>query len=587
LQTNQRLEEVASQIDALVKAQTWKDAEQDRSFDDLVAKWSIFEQQTQALAKVRRVIKSLHFNKIADRASVILPAHKQTFQWIFDSEKFTNFATWLESTPTSQELGNLYWICGKAGSGKSTLMKFLSSHPQTCQLLRTWAGDNTLVIASHFFWNHGTPLQASEEGLYKTILTQAFRQVPELVPIICPARLDDINSLDPWGNDELLRSIELLASNSHLAIRLCVFIDGLDEFRGDHIDLLALIYRLSNSPNLKICVSSRPWIDFLRAFDTHPFKLRVQDLTRDDITLYVQDHLQSDIHFQKLQTQYTDDATLLVTQIVSRAEGVFLWVYLIMRSLLRGLRNSDSIGDLHRRLSLMPSDLERYFELMLGNIEDVYRERTSRTFQALVHVGGAVPVLMFYFMDLEELGPGYALDMGIAPYSMEEVVERAEEKRMRMIAQCKDLVYIHEQPDEPGFSALEAAFLHRTVADYFQTGKMYGLLAQQAGEGFDVRKAFCRASLAQLKTMARWTVGTMADLERVQVVWAQMQVSAGELEALTGVEGVVEASKGREIILNEMRGLTANWLGREQQQKHATGWVEGFWKRLDLVRGVF
>ena len=148
-------------------------------------------------------------------------------------------------------------------------------------------------------------------------------------------------------------------------------------------------------------------------------------------------------------------------------------------------------------------------------------------------------------------------------------------------------MYIHEQPDEPGFSALEAAFLHRTVADYFQTGKMYGLLAQQAGEGFDVRKAFCRASLAQLKTMARWTVGTMADLERVQVVWAQMQVSAGELEALTGVEGVVEASKGREIILNEMRGLTANWLGREQQQKHATGWVEGFWKRLDLVRGVF
>lgn len=39
--------------------------------------------------------------------------------------RWNDFVAWLE------EGDGLYWIAGKAGSGKSTLMKYIASHPST------------------------------------------------------------------------------------------------------------------------------------------------------------------------------------------------------------------------------------------------------------------------------------------------------------------------------------------------------------------------------------------------------------------------------------------------------------------------
>ena len=37
--------------------------------------------------------------------------------------------------------GELFWVAGRAGSGKSTFMKVLKHHPRTKKLLEKWAGD--------------------------------------------------------------------------------------------------------------------------------------------------------------------------------------------------------------------------------------------------------------------------------------------------------------------------------------------------------------------------------------------------------------------------------------------------------------
>lgn len=64
----------------------------------------------------------------------------------------------------------------------------------------------------------------------------------------------------------------------------------------------------------------------------------------------------------------------LQIEIVSRAQGVFLWVFLVVRSLVQGLTNADRITDLERRLRSLPTDLETYFRHMLDTIEDVYKQ---------------------------------------------------------------------------------------------------------------------------------------------------------------------------------------------------------------------
>jgi hypothetical protein len=73
---------------------------------------------------LRALLSSLRYNLMKDREGRIADAHQYTFQWLFTDThegKWANFKDWLESD------SKLYWITGKAGSGKSTLMKYICS----------------------------------------------------------------------------------------------------------------------------------------------------------------------------------------------------------------------------------------------------------------------------------------------------------------------------------------------------------------------------------------------------------------------------------------------------------------------------
>lgn len=281
---------------------------------------------------------------------------------VFNSSSGVNLSSWLE-----QENG-IYWIEGKPGSGKSTLMKFLLSDNRTTKMLRRWSGPSELIVASHFFWSAGTVLQKSQEGLFRALLYQIFTQCPEIIRKVCPRRFSDENELDcnvlsflgsdTWYRHELFQTFECIASLTNFPRKVCLFIDGLDEYGGDHPDLVRFLINLAKSPHIKICAASRPWYDFIDAFGKQKWRLSVQDLTNNDILLYINDNLEQNSQFQALKHRDTESATALVQEIRDKAQGVFLWIYLIIRSLLRGLRNVDGISDLRGRLNELPGELE-------------------------------------------------------------------------------------------------------------------------------------------------------------------------------------------------------------------------------------
>ena len=78
--------------------------------------------------------------------------------------------------------------------------------------------------------------------------------------------------------------------------------------------------------------------------------MRLQDLTQQDIQQYVSDKLEADIKMQRLAMARRHDVQGLIGEIVTSASGVFLWIRLVVASLLRGLGNDDSIDDLQARL---------------------------------------------------------------------------------------------------------------------------------------------------------------------------------------------------------------------------------------------
>jgi polynucleotide 5'-kinase involved in rRNA processing len=103
------------------------------------------------------MVQDLHFPLIDDRRQAIPEAHRKTFEWIFeepheDARRWSNFAKWLETG------SGVYWINGKAGSGKSTLMRYILDGSKARQHLKSWAGEASLEIAGFIFWNSGSAI---------------------------------------------------------------------------------------------------------------------------------------------------------------------------------------------------------------------------------------------------------------------------------------------------------------------------------------------------------------------------------------------------------------------------------------------
>jgi hypothetical protein len=334
-------------------------------------------------AKRRQLLESLDDQAKNARRNQIEESHSETFSWVFNDEiqrPWDSFTEWLScKDPT-------YWICGKAGSGKSTLVKFLVDHERTQQCLNEWAPDCS--IYSHFIWNSGTELQRSITGFLRSLLFQLFEANTYIMDDLMKnwSSLSRMRHPSDWSNSELEKMVlEALQAHSK---GICIFIDGLDEI--DQIDgpfgLLNLIERISavlQAKSLKFCVSSRPENAFKLRLGSCP-KLRLQDLTMLDIEVYAKDFVENKCSFDLSGIDERD----FIKEIVTKANGVFLWVSLALKSLQRGVANRDDPAKLMERLRKLPSELGKLYEEMLKRLGDddheLYSEEAAMIFNTFI-----------------------------------------------------------------------------------------------------------------------------------------------------------------------------------------------------------
>jgi len=392
-------------------------------------------------------------------------------------------------------------------------MKFICEHKDLATNLRRWSKDDQLVIACFFFWNAGRhALQKSQEGLLRSILYQVLRQSPDMISYASPGlwkRLISGESRDPFTENlttvQLLDTLQTISMHLNMSrARFCFFIDGLDEYEGNSNDIVRLIELLKSSPQVKMCISSRPWNEFEKAFgQDQSKKLYMQDLTKKDIRLYIRDTLEEDIGFQELKRR--DNRSLdLVKDIVDAAQGVFLWVFLVVRSLLEGLTNADRIVDLQRRLRLLPTDLNEYFERILFTVDNFYMKETAQMFQITLKSLGPLSLIAYWFIDQDK---SYLGNLEAGPVSQTTNDARLAQMRKRLNACCKGLLEVRlnsplqfRSKAHRDFFYLEVDFLHRTVRDFLQNPTMQIMLETWAGEAFHANIAISEALLAQVKT---------------------------------------------------------------------------------------
>lgn len=485
---------------------------------DLSTNISSLAKEVRSSASDQMLLNSLWADHINRRRATVESAHQETFKWVLDPSSPSKFDNWL------RYYNGIYWIMGKAGSGKSTLMKFLLDHTRTADSLTMWAGPKQLVIASYFFWNSGHSIQRSQEGLFRSLLYEILSQCPDLVRTVCAFKAATVRpfvkEVEPWTRQELWHAIEQLKDQSGVRARFCFFIDGLDEYDGDPNDIVTVLESLRSWPDIKLCISSRPWNEFKDAFGRYSdLQLALEDLTREDIKIYVRDTLEESSRFRALK--FKDDRSQdLVLEIVQKARGVFLWVVLVIKSLLTGLSNADRICDLQRRLRGFPETLEKYFGHMIASVEPMYREQTAQAFKFALEASEPLSLTMYSFLDDEDLDSVIAAPLN--PLTPEDILSRHDDMERRLSARCKGLLEIDSRPNKKHgqysypelFSEPTVQFHHRTVRDFLHTKDMQIMLSEYLKANFQPKVQFCKVLLAQLKVLDYGILGSNNFLPR-------------------------------------------------------------------------
>lgn len=465
-------------------------------FEDLKRSIDSLAAESTQMSRIIAFFKTLRFPEIQHRFSDILEAHQCTIHWAFD-DSCTTLPDWLENG------SGIYWITGLAGSGKSTFMKYVVSHASTAQMLRKWGGELEVTIASFFFWNLGLPMQKSQQGLYQSLLFQMFRHHFDLIEKLCP----DWDSLTLWTRKDLDEVFDRITTFDFGSRRFCIFIDGLDEYDGEEDDVIHTIKKIASCPNIKICVSSRPWNAFLDEFGDSSYHFAMQDFTESDINEYIsQELIGNKLFVECLERDSRFGSTS--EQLTKRAKGVWLWVHLIVKGLKRDLRSRETFEQWQNRIESVPPDLAEFFRRMLARLDPIHKTQTARTF--LVVLYGENMNLQPFSTDIytclekEANNAGYLDKMTFRDFSSlrdrlnysafqndtDEIAKRQINER------CRDLLHAKANGRlRGGVYRNRLEFLHRTARDFFRD-TYYEELYTAAGRDFTPAVSIVRALLA-------------------------------------------------------------------------------------------
>ena len=511
------LEDLDSELKQLQLTQTSNNS---KLLDEIKASASNLEQSLKSKEdkeKAQMIVNSLSTGELRRRRQDVRENHPETLNSILDDED-SSLAKWL------QRGNGLFWIRGKAGSGKSTLMKFLVEDERTEDLLRVWAGSNEVCIVQHFFWIAGTPLQKSHRGMLQDLLYQILNSDHTLVPLVCHKRWKSPNPVgQDWTTKELSSVLEAAVAKSQRHI--CTFIGGLDEYAPDveHDILITFVEHLASCKTIKLVVSSRPWQAFELAFGQKDNRLHIEDLTMNDILRYTWSRLiqtwnpetkmqlhtspTGDVSIAEPSTDKDEEMADLIRTIVDKSMGVWLWVSLVADALCERLRAKRTIADLQRHVDGLPADLHDYFrDMILNRIAKTWRAET-----ALVLKFKTMATEFEFWLEIASLwalakdGPEFFEDSEFhakAAFSTNEC-DRVDIfcKIKDLVHQCcRDLIVVHDMPRRKW---LVVDYSHRTVHDFLMQPEIQRSLAIDLPRHFEQRFLFSKLVIWETKFMMK------------------------------------------------------------------------------------
>ena len=428
------------------------------------------------------------------RRSESLENHEESLQWIWNTEDAEpGFVDWLRSDDP------VFWVNGKPGSGKSTFMKYLIENEHTKELVSK-ASTPTLFI-SYFFYELGDP---EEKAFVSLLHAFVFRLLEELHHVSKTASSMLIQRLEPhmtqtrkepWAQKILQEALRHIVIKSPINARVVLFIDGFDECDGNHASQLDFLKDLVESSkasklSIKMCIASRAEVDIRLRLSTYP-SLAIHHFTESDIASYVTKRLKTAWELMASQPDGTT-ATFdqgLIDNVVLKAEGVFLWVNLVVTQLVMAIEAEAEASELHRLVAELPEGLKQLYQTIVAKIP---KHRLHDAINLLQLVAST--------NDHEELHPQYGADTlwkmcnamkepstaisekayfeeGFRGDEAPSQKEQCAAMKRRIQSSCRGLVHCD---DTPNLCEADVTFLHRTCVEYVLNTDVFSQMVAKA-----------------------------------------------------------------------------------------------------------
>jgi hypothetical protein len=282
------------------------------------------------------------------RKTTIKQEQKRTCRWFLSHP---GYEAWLDPARLAQHHSFL-WISGKPGAGKSTIIKFAYSS------MKSKTRHEHAIIASFFFNARGDYLEKRISGMYRSLLLQLLEGYPDLQVVL------DNTDLVPQNQTGCpsLNVLKNLLANAVYALgqrSFTCFVDALDECDEQQVvDMVQYFEDLAEQStaegvSFRICFSSRhyPYI-----FIKWGIRLTLEHQLghAEDLATYVT---------SRLLIKEPELIEELQPQLLGKAEGVFMWVVLVVEILNKEYRRGGMA--LRMRLADIPSDLTELFKDIL------------------------------------------------------------------------------------------------------------------------------------------------------------------------------------------------------------------------------
>ena len=271
----------------------------------------------------------------------------------------------------------LFWIGGKPGSGKSTLMKSIwlqyGERPQSA--------DDTIV--AHFFSKGRTPFEERFESLLMHVLLRLLGKYPSLFETVidivrslvrsCESETSDLH----WSFGSLKKCLMRMLRDGRQIVKMCLLVDALDECQDVSIrECIAFFLELASSQQkvgVKVCFSSRYVPEDLITGSLGPNGFLLEDKNLTCIANYVKD---------RLSIMGTSQGTVnvqeeLEKEIIRKADGIFLWVKIVLQELENASEDGAVFAELKKILVAVPGKLSGLFQSLLEKIGEGFLTETN------------------------------------------------------------------------------------------------------------------------------------------------------------------------------------------------------------------